>query len=40
MLTFVFGQPALVMFSLIIFFSLLAEIIGDLSQFYFDSRGS
>lgn len=40
MLTFVFGQPPLVMFSLIIFFSLLAEIIGDLSQFYFDSRGS
>ncbi len=40
MLTFVFGQPPLVMFSLIILFSLLAEIIGDLSQFYFDSRGS
>lgn len=40
MLTFVFGQPPLVMFSLIIFFSLLAEIIGDLSQFYFDRRGS
>jgi hypothetical protein len=40
MLTFVIGQPALVMFSLIIFFGLVAEIIGDLSQFYFDSRGS
>jgi hypothetical protein len=40
MLTFVFGQPALLMFSLIIFFSLLAEIIGDLSQFYFDNKGS
>ena len=40
MLTFVFGQPALAMFSLIIFFGLAAEIIGDLSQFYFDSRGS
>ena len=40
MLTFVFAQPALVMFSLIIFFSLLAEIIGNLSQFYFDSQGS
>ena len=40
MLTFVFGQPALVMFSLIIFFSLLAAIIGDLSQFVFDSQGS
>jgi hypothetical protein len=40
MLTFVFGQPPLVMFSLIIFFSLLAEICGDLAQFYFYSRGS
>lgn len=40
MLTFVLGQPALVMFSLIVFFSLLAEIIGNLSQFYFDSWGS
>lgn len=40
MLTFVLGQPALVMFSLIVFFSLLAEIIGNLSQFYFDSQGS
>ncbi len=40
MLTFVLGQPPLVMFSLILFFSLLAQIIGDLSQFYFDSRGS
>ena len=40
MLTFVFGQPPLVMFSLIIFFSLLAEIFGDLAQFYFYNRGS
>jgi len=39
MLTFVFGQPALVMFSLIIFFSLFAEIIGDISQLYFYRRG-
>ncbi len=39
MLTFVFGQPPLVMFSLIIFFSLLAEIFGDLAQFYFYSKG-
>jgi hypothetical protein len=39
MLTFVFGQPPLVMFSLIIFFSLLAEICGDLAQFFFYSRG-
>jgi hypothetical protein len=28
MLTFVFGQPALWMFSLIVFFSLLAAICG------------
>jgi len=40
MLMFVSGQPALVMFCLIIFFSLLAEICGDLAQFYFYSRGS
>ena len=40
MLTFVFGQPPLLMFSLIIFFSLLAEICGDLAQFYSYSRGS
>lgn len=40
MLTFVFGQPALVMFSLIIFFGLIAEITGDLSQFYFDHKGA
>lgn len=40
MLSFVLGQPALVMFSLIVFFSLLAEIIGNLSQFYFDRQGS
>jgi hypothetical protein len=40
LLTFVFGQPALLMFSLIIFFALLAEICGDLAQLYFYSRGS
>ena len=40
LLTFVFGQPALLMFSLIVFFSLLAEICGDLAQLYFYSRGS
>ena len=39
MLTFALGQPPLVMFSLIIFFSLTAEILGDLSQFYLDRRG-
>jgi hypothetical protein len=40
LLTFVFGQPALLMFSLIIFFALLAEICGDLAQLFFYSRGS
>ena len=40
MLAFVIGQPALVMFCLIILSSLLAEIIGDLAQFYFYRRGS
>lgn len=30
MLTFVFGQPALVMFALIIFFGVLAQVIADL----------
>jgi len=39
MLSFVFGQPPLVMFSLIIFFSLTAEIIGDISQLYLYRRG-
>lgn len=39
MLTFVFGQPPLVMFSLLIFFSIVAEIIGDLSQIYLYRRG-
>ena len=39
MLTFAFGQPPLVMFSLIIFFTLLAELIGDISQLYFYRRG-
>ena len=39
MLTFALGQPPLVMCSRIIFFSLMAEILGDLSQFYFYRRG-
>ena len=39
MLSFVFGQSPLIMFSLIIFFSLLAEIVGDISQLYFYRRG-
>lgn len=39
MLTFVFGQPPLVMFSLIVFSGIAAEIIGDLSRLYFYRRG-
>ena len=39
MLAFVFGQPALVMFSLLIFSSIAAQIIGDISQIYFYRRG-
>ncbi len=39
MLTFVFGQPPLVMFSLIILFSIISEIIGDISQIYLYRRG-
>ena len=39
MLTFYFGQPPLVMFSLIIFFSLTAEILGDLLQLFLYRRG-
>lgn len=40
MLTFALGQPPLVMFSLIVFSSLMAEIFGDLSQFLFYRRGA
>ena len=39
MLTFVFGQSPLVMFSLIILSSLMAEIIGDITQIYLYRRG-
>jgi hypothetical protein len=39
MLTFVFGRPPLVMFSLIIFFSITAEIVGDIFQLYLYRRG-
>jgi hypothetical protein len=39
MLTFVFNQPALVMFSLIIVFSFLAEIAGDIWQILLYRRG-
>ncbi len=39
MLTFVFGQPPLVMFSLIILFGNLAQIIGDVVQIALYRRG-
>ena len=39
MLTFVFGQPPLVMFSIIILSSLVAEIIGDIAQIVLYRRG-
>jgi hypothetical protein len=39
MLTFVFGQPPLVMFSLLIFFGLVAQIIGDISRLVLYRRG-
>ncbi|MBI3152218.1 MAG: hypothetical protein HYZ21_08800 [Chloroflexi bacterium] len=39
MLAFAFGQPPLVMFCLLIFSSILAEIIGDLSQLYLYRKG-
>ena len=39
MLTFAFGQPSLVMFSLLILFSLVAQIIGDFSRLVLYRRG-
>jgi hypothetical protein len=39
MLTFVFDQPPLVMFTLLIFFGVLAQIIGDISRLYLYRRG-
>ena len=39
MLTFVFGQQPLVMFSLIIFSGIVAEILGDISKIYLYRRG-
>lgn len=39
MLTFVFGQPPLVMFTLLIFFGVLAQIIGDIFRLYRYRRG-
>lgn len=39
MLTFAFGQPPLVMFTLLIFFGVLAQIIGDIFRLYLYRRG-
>jgi len=39
MLTFVFGQPPLVMFTLLIFFGVVAQIIGDILRLYLYRRG-
>jgi hypothetical protein len=39
MLIFALGQSALVMFGLIIFFSISAEIVGSISQIYLYRRG-
>lgn len=39
MLTFVLGQPPLVMFTLLIFFGIVAQIIGDISRLYLYRRG-
>jgi hypothetical protein len=38
-LAFTFGQPPLMMVSLIVFFAIAAEIIGDISQIYLYRRG-
>ncbi len=39
MLTFVLDQPPLVMFTLLVFFGLLAQVIGDISRLYLYRRG-
>ena len=39
MLTFVFGQPPLVMFTLLIFSGLVAQVIGDVLRVYLYRRG-
>jgi len=39
MLAFVLGQPALVMFSLLIFFGIFAQVIGDISRLVIYRRG-
>ena len=39
MLTFVLGQPPLVMFTLLIFFGVVAQILGDISRLVLYRRG-
>jgi uncharacterized membrane protein (DUF485 family) len=39
MLTFALGQPPLVMFTLLIFFGVAAQIIGDIFRLYLYRRG-
>lgn len=39
MLTFALGQPPLVMFTLLIFFGVLAQIVGDVSRLLLYRRG-
>jgi hypothetical protein len=39
MLTFVLGQSPLVMFTLLIFFGVVAQIIGDISRLYLYRKG-
>jgi hypothetical protein len=39
MLSFVFGQPPLVMFTLLIFSGLVAQVTGDISRLYLYRRG-
>ena len=39
MLAFVLGQPSLVMFSLLIFFGIFAQVVGDISRLVLYRRG-
>jgi hypothetical protein len=39
MITFALGRPPLVMFTLIIFFGILAQMAGDVSRLYYYRRG-
>ncbi|OGO38073.1 MAG: hypothetical protein A2W35_21800 [Chloroflexi bacterium RBG_16_57_11] len=40
MLTFALGKPPLVMFTLLIFFGIVAQITGDISRLYLYRRGT